>query len=1248
MVHVSCPSCGAPYQLEERRIPASGMKMRCPKCNTSFPVSKEGAATEGAAVKPVELDLPAAAPKKPPPPPPRPGLPKPAQKPIADPLDELPSLPAPKMPEPTKPPAAGLGEDDLPAFAPKRAPSLDMSDLPSVQGAGVPDLPLVQAAPRKPPPPPRKQSFGELDLPVVGGDIVDEPSLELPSLPTAATRPPVSQSSGFGEIDLPVVGEAALPAMSHAGLPQAASSAGLPARAEGPGLPAHSQGLGQLPAVGGSLPAPVLGGALPSPVKGGGLPARRDSSEFSFDEPPGVVGGLSTSQNTEGSIVARAKPGSIIGAELYEDTSGLSNDFHTQARKLPSDVPPPPEAAPERFEFGFGDDPADAPPPPPIDATGELDLGGAPPSRGRAPMGSMGSMSGGSLEEELPTERVGDEVDLGAAGLEEGPGFKGGGAVAQRREERPAAKPGRWKAIGIGLGLAVLGGGAALALVPEVGPFGVYFISDYLSRGANESALAALRKSSQVALDPDTASGASRALGAARAAHAAKPRHRESAAYAAYVAFVTGIRFGKKAADDTFGKQALAAAQGKPSDELALATAASEVANGQFSRARGVVSELAKKHPRDVDVAVLLGEIDLASKETQKSAVESWTSAVAIQRSARTLFGLARAQRLSGDKKAAEATAREVLAASASHAGARTLLASLLVGGDEKRENEAVQLLTKLGEEGEVRQAASDVELVEGLTQLGRLHLARSRVTAAERAFQTSLQINPQALPARIGLGDLYYQSGRYSEALTNFDQAVKAEPENPVARLGVARAYLQLERAKDALDILRKLAEQKKDDVAALYWLARAEAAVGNKKGAEEAYSKAIATGQTTTEVVDSYVSLAFLLSAQGRNDDATAKLAEADQKFPGLPALHKAKGEVYLGQGRYEEARAELQAALGIQEDLGTRFRLGVTLRRMRAFDEAAKAFDEVAAGDKDFPGLALERGLLFEETGQSDKAVEMYSSALAKAPTDVDLKLRVASAQVMAGRGEQAEKALREILRERNSAEANHYLGRAMMLQGPTKLGDALRHLERAVELDGNRAEYHLYVGWAANDGGQPQKAETALKKAIELDQGNGDAWWQKGSLLRKQGATIDAIASLEKAIERRPSRYEAYADLALCFQEQAKWPEAEAALRKAIAGNPKNPRWHFMLGKVLDKMGNKAGTVEPLEKAVALLTTDEQRKQYFEAYFLLGEAYGSAQRDKAVAAFQKFLELAPDGNAYRVDAQRALAGLGAPQR
>ncbi|HEY3497801.1 MAG TPA: zinc-ribbon domain-containing protein, partial [Polyangiaceae bacterium] len=38
MFKVECPGCKAPYQVDERRVPASGLKMRCPKCGTSFQV----------------------------------------------------------------------------------------------------------------------------------------------------------------------------------------------------------------------------------------------------------------------------------------------------------------------------------------------------------------------------------------------------------------------------------------------------------------------------------------------------------------------------------------------------------------------------------------------------------------------------------------------------------------------------------------------------------------------------------------------------------------------------------------------------------------------------------------------------------------------------------------------------------------------------------------------------------------------------------------------------------------------------------------------------------------------------------------------------------------------------------------------------------------------------------------------------------------------------------------------------------
>jgi cellulose synthase operon protein C len=42
MIKVECVSCKSPYDVDERRIPDKGMKMRCPKCNASFMVARDG------------------------------------------------------------------------------------------------------------------------------------------------------------------------------------------------------------------------------------------------------------------------------------------------------------------------------------------------------------------------------------------------------------------------------------------------------------------------------------------------------------------------------------------------------------------------------------------------------------------------------------------------------------------------------------------------------------------------------------------------------------------------------------------------------------------------------------------------------------------------------------------------------------------------------------------------------------------------------------------------------------------------------------------------------------------------------------------------------------------------------------------------------------------------------------------------------------------------------------------------------
>src|SRR5262249_25392289 len=194
----------------------------------------------------------------------------------------------------------------------------------------------------------------------------------------------------------------------------------------------------------------------------------------------------------------------------------------------------------------------------------------------------------------------------------------------------------------------------------------------------------------------------------------------------------------------------------------------------------------------------------------------------------------------------------------------------------------------------------------------------------------------------------LFYGAGRYSEAGARFEAAMRAEDSNVAAKVGAAKTWLAQERMKDAKDLLKKVREARMLDPAVNFWLGRVQGALGNKKEAEAAYGEVIKDRGTSPAVVDAYVALSRMLSGTGRTEDATQKLLEASQRFPDLPALHRAKGELLLQTGRYEEAKDELNAALEKDDDLGTRFKIGVALRRMRSFEEAEKVFTQGASVD------------------------------------------------------------------------------------------------------------------------------------------------------------------------------------------------------------------------------------------------------------------------------------------------------------
>ncbi|MEO6418303.1 MAG: tetratricopeptide repeat protein, partial [Polyangiaceae bacterium] len=534
---------------------------------------------------------------------------------------------------------------------------------------------------------------------------------------------------------------------------------------------------------------------------------------------------------------------------------------------------------------------------------------------------------------------------------------------------------------------------------------------------------------------------------------------------------------------------------------------------------------------------------------------------------------------------------------------------------------------------------------------------AHARPAEARAAFDQSLKLDGRNVRALIGQGEVLYTESRFTEALTRFDTAVQADPTSVIAIVSDAKAKLALERLADAKAQLAAARTLHPKDPLLAYWLGKAEEALGNKPAAETEFGAAIdLVDPTQPDAVAPYVALSGLLASEGRVKDAQAKLDEARGKLPDSPAMQRALAEVAAAQGQYDEAIAHYKSALEKEPtDLDARFHLGVTFRRMRKMDEATAEFDKVLATDKDYPGLALERGLLYEESGDIEKALLQFQAALQRAPDDPDLQLRVGAAYAAIDRPGDAIPILRKVLDKRpQSAEASHYLGRALFLQGGASEAEARRYLKKAVDLDPNRAEYHLYVAWAANNM-EPADLGTAkdeIEKALTLDKLLADGYWQRGVLERKSTQCESAIVDFKRALELRPTRNEAHAGLAECYEDKNDPGNAFLEWSKAVAKDDHQPSWRYHLGKILLERGNAGEAAKHLTYAAteadkAIDHGDVKLRWHWEVQFSAAQALQRMGKSKeAIERYRRFMDISPTTSPDRQDAMIALANLGAP--
>jgi predicted Zn finger-like uncharacterized protein len=827
-----------------------------------------------------------------------------------------------------------------------------------------------------------------------------------------------------------------------------------------------------------------------------------------------------------------------------------------------------------------------------------------------------------------------------------------GTEVRPRKKKKKARRDGKgvpgyvWPIV---LVLFIGAAGMALGTFTSHGYFGVYLLEQLLPAAGDPAQVAATIRQAEKIAKSDTYVDVRKSLVVLSDARNEAGLNRELLARSLLHEALYQLRFGEDAQSAQRSVAILARVMERGADAkgLTLARAADTARREDTAAAGGLLAQV----PAGSDPyrGLTAGEIALLTKQPE-AAAKAFGEALSQGGGARASWGMARALIALGKLDEAETSAKATLAESPLHSAALIFMARrALARGETATALDYTRKASGMQKVGGAAARPSRADRADAWALTGQIEQVLEHTLEAQAAYEASLAADPLRVDSLIGSGSMLMRMARARDALSRFESALSARPaatpsangKVPLieASVGAAQALLILERAPEALPRINALSEQFKDNADVALCQGHTFEELEKWPEAEAAFRKVV---ELSPDSFAGYVALSQLLFKRGRPEEGARVLAEATGKVKDSAEVRRMLGYSELARNHLPEAIHHFEAALRFDsKDAGAL--LGLTTAQRKSGDIAAaeKSLARLEKVDAGFPGLTLERGQLLESRGDYSGAANAYRTALEPRPQDTDLKLRLGAALVTAGRLEEAEAILPEVLKERpTSAEAEHFVGRLLLAKKET--AQAVQHFERSIAFDALRAEYHLYLAWAYLDQANLGAALTSINKALERDPNLGDARWILGRIQLRTGAVKDAVQNFQLALKLKPGRVEALANMGDAYDQLRDLSAAIRSYQAAVRQVPENGDWWFRLGTLhLDKGSRDEARVTLAEAVLRGDRLIEKPTWLADAHRLYGDVLRESGRvAEALDHYRLFLNLASPGHPDRAEIERVV--------
>lgn len=522
--------------------------------------------------------------------------------------------------------------------------------------------------------------------------------------------------------------------------------------------------------------------------------------------------------------------------------------------------------------------------------------------------------------------------------------------------------------------------------------------------------------------------------------------------------------------------------------------------------------------------------------------------------------------------------------------GALTLAEVRMALGEEAS---AIQALATARQARPARDARFTAALIRALLKAGDPGAAREEVAIAEKTWPGPGQ--PAVWAAWIALAE-----GKPVEALAALDRAGPAAARaDALAARGQAKLIQgDVEGAAKHLDDALAVMPE---DVLATSLRAQIDLETGDARQAVRRLEP-FANRMGDPELA---VTLGAALLAAGDRDRARTVLEKAARGARGALA-HIELGRLAAGEGRFDDARREFEAAMAGPARAGVRAR--------------------------------LEAALLLHDLGNAGGARESIDALAKDAPEDSDVLLVVARLHGVTGDLAGAEKRLDEAGKKTGAApwRLRRERGRILLLRDDAQA--AARELAEAIKLRPDDPELRVLHLRALAAAASPEAMNKALLEVVKRFGGTPEASLATGLFelaIGRGPPAINAFAAAVRDLEARRAAprvlAEARALLGRAYLENGDLLQARAQLLQAAKLDPSSPEPHYWLAMLAVDQKQLPTARQELQRALAI------RPTYPDALYDLGEV-ARKQRDRRAAAeaFRKYLDVAPRGS-YAAEAR-----------